>query len=194
MTVVGYARISRDDPSSDRQVDRLRATGCDEVFVDHATGTRQPRPEFAKAIGSLREGDVFVVVNVDRIGRSVAELVGVMATLDALGVAFRSIDEQIDELNAYGRFFFRVTAALARFDEQVGGELHRAETRRRQEARVAQTPKPPVSRRRLDAARQLRAGGASMREAAEHVAVPERVLRRELERDDADRARRQQPD
>ena len=194
MTVVGYARVSRDDPSSEGQAERLRARGCDRVFVDHATGTRQSRPEFAKAIGSLREGDVFVVTAVDRIGRSVAELVGVMATLDALGVAFRSIDEQIDELNAYGRFFFRVTAALARFDEQVGGEPHRAETRRRQEARVAQTPKPPVSRRRLDAARQLRAGGASMREAAEHVAVPERVLRRELERDDADRARRQQAD
>ena len=191
MTVIGYARVSRDDAASDRQEGRLRDTGCDLVFVDHATGARHPRPEFAKAMASLREGDVFVVTNVDRIGRSVAELVGVMATLDARGVAFRSIDDQIDELNAYGRFFFRVTSALARFDEQVGGEPARAETRKRQEARVAQTPKPAVSRRRLDAARQLRADGASMRQAAEHVAVPERVLRRELERDDADRARRQ---
>lgn len=188
MTVVGYARLSRDEPGVDTQVERLRASSCAVVYVDEATGAREPRPQWAAALQALREGDVLVVTTVDRIGRSIADLVAIVAQLDERGVALRSIDDGIDELGPYGRFFFRVMTGLARFDDQIAGEPRRADERRKQEARVVSPHRPAVSRRRLDAARQLRAEGASMRQAAEHVAVPERVLRRELERDDAERA------
>lgn len=92
----GYARVSTNDQKADLQTAALKKAGCEHVFTETASGSSAKWPELKRCLASLRAGDVLVVWKLDRLGRSLSHLVGVLAELQAKGVAFQSLTEAID--------------------------------------------------------------------------------------------------
>ncbi|BBM86648.1 recombinase family protein [Candidatus Uabimicrobium amorphum] len=117
--LIGYARVSTEDQNLDGQVDQLQKIGCEKIFKEHASGTSKDRKELAKAVDQLRKGDTFVVCSLDRLGRSVKQLIEFVNDLKKIGVAFRSIREAIDTETPTGKFFFHVTAAFAELERNL---------------------------------------------------------------------------
>lgn len=116
---IGYARVSTDDQTLDLQRDALTAAGCERLFEDKASGAKADRPGLAEALAFARKGDVLVVWRLDRLGRSLPELVRLVGELDAAGVGFESLTEKIDATTATGRLVFHVFAALAEFERNL---------------------------------------------------------------------------
>lgn len=116
---IGYARVSTDDQTLDLQQDALTAAGCERLFEDKASGAKADRPGLAEALAFARKGDVLVVWRLDRLGRSLTELVRLVGELDAAGVGFESLTEKIDATTAAGRLVFHVFAALAEFERNL---------------------------------------------------------------------------
>lgn len=123
---IGYARVSTDDQHMHLQRDALESAGCEKVFTDTASGAKAARPGLAEALAFARKGDVLVVWRLDRLGRSLPELVRVVGELEAAGVGFESLTERIETGSAAGRLVFHVFAALAEFERRLIVERTRA--------------------------------------------------------------------
>ena len=117
--LVGYARVSTRDQNLDRQIDALDAEGCVRVFSDKKSGKTAVRPELERALDFMRPGDTLVVASLDRLSRSLQDLIGIVAELRRLGVGFRSLHEQLDTTTPGGRLVFHVFAALAEFIREL---------------------------------------------------------------------------
>jgi DNA invertase Pin-like site-specific DNA recombinase len=116
---IGYARVSTDQQTNNPQVDRLKAAGCDRVYTDVITGTAASRPEWDRCLDALRPEDVLVIVRLDRIGRSVRNLIEVVNSLGARGVDLLVLDQSIDTTTPAGKFMFHVLASLAEFERDL---------------------------------------------------------------------------
>src|ERR1017187_2855882 len=99
-TRIGYARVSSDDQNASLQVDALEKAGCIKVFIDHASGSLASRPELDRMLEQLRSGDVVVVWRLDRLGRSLKNLIELVEGLAGRRVGFRSLSESIDTTTA----------------------------------------------------------------------------------------------
>lgn len=117
--LIGYARVSTDDQNASLQVDALKKAGCIKVFTDHASGSKASRPELDRMLDQLRAGDVIVVWRLDRLGRSLKNLIELVEGLADRGVGFRSLSESIDTTTANGRLFFSIMGALAEFERDL---------------------------------------------------------------------------
>ena len=117
--LIGYARVSTQDQNLDLQVKALTKAGCKKVFDDKLSGTRAQRPGLASALATLREGDTLVVWKLDRLGRSVKNLVDLVGELNRQGAQFKSLTDSIDTGTASGRFFFHVMASLAQMEREL---------------------------------------------------------------------------
>jgi len=117
--LVGYARVSTAEQDPALQLDALTSAGCWRVFTDHASGSREDRPELVAALDSLRPGDTLVVWRLDRLGRSLPHLIDTVTALAGRGVGFRSVPEAIDTTTAGGRLVFHLFGALAEFERQL---------------------------------------------------------------------------
>ncbi len=117
--LVGYARVSTAEQDPALQLDALGGAGCWRVFTDHASGSREDRPELVAALDSLRRGDTLVVWRLDRLGRSLPHLIETVTGLRERGVGFRSVTEAIDTTTAGGRLVFHLFGALAEFERQL---------------------------------------------------------------------------
>lgn len=129
----GYARVSKADGSQslDLQVDALRAAGIDQtrIFTDRMSGAKEARPGLAACFRTMRPGDTLVVWKLDRLGRSLRQLIDIISQLDASGVAFKVLTGQgaaIDTTRPEGRFVFAVFAALTEFERELIRERTRA--------------------------------------------------------------------
>ena len=118
-TLIGYARVSTDDQNAQLQTDALKAAGCVKVFTDTASGSLASRPQLDKMIDQLRPGDVVVVWRLDRLGRSLKNLIALVEDLAKAGVGFRSLSESIDTTTANGKLFFSIMGALAEFERDL---------------------------------------------------------------------------
>lgn len=116
---VGYARVSTTDQNPDLQTDALKASGCSQIYQDTASGKNTERPELGYCLKSLRAGDTLVVWRLDRLGRSLGDLVRVVGQLETRGVTFESLTEKIETGSATGRLVFHVFAALAEFERNL---------------------------------------------------------------------------
>jgi DNA invertase Pin-like site-specific DNA recombinase len=118
-THIGYARVSTDDQNASLQEDALKKAGCIRTFTDHARGSKASRPELDRMLDQLRKGDVVIVWRLDRLGRSLKNLIALVEQLAEMGVAFRSLSESIDTTTANGRLFFSIMGALAEFERDL---------------------------------------------------------------------------
>jgi len=117
---VGYARVSTTGQHTDQQEARLRAAGCEKVYVDHGvSGKLAKRPEWDKLLAQLRKGDVLMFTKLDRIGRSVQHLLDVVNLLGERGVDLVALDQPIDTVSPAGRMLFTIMAAVAQFQADL---------------------------------------------------------------------------
>ena len=125
---IGYARVSTDDQNLDLQLDALHKAGIgdDRLYSDTASGKDVERKELAACLKALREGDTLVVWRLDRLGRSLPDLVRIVGELEQKGVSFESLTEKIETGSAAGKLVFHVFAALAEFERNLIRERTRA--------------------------------------------------------------------
>lgn len=116
---IGYARVSTDDQHLDLQRDALTQAGCSVIYEEAVSGKNVARPELNQCCKALREGDTLVVWRLDRLGRSLPDLVTIVADLEQRGVHFESLTEQIETGSAAGKLQFHVFAALAEFERSL---------------------------------------------------------------------------
>jgi DNA invertase Pin-like site-specific DNA recombinase len=119
MALIGYSRISTQDQDASLQNDDLKAAGCRRIFTDTASGSKASRPQLDRMLDHLREGDTVVVWRLDRLGRSLKNLLELVALFDEKAVKFRSIKDSIDTGSANGRLFFSIMGALAQFEKEL---------------------------------------------------------------------------
>ncbi|SDJ49969.1 recombinase family protein [Salipiger marinus] len=124
--LVGYARVSTQDQNPNLQSDALKAAGCEKIFVEKASGAQRERPDLTAALSYMREGDSLVVWKLDRLARSLPQLIETVARLEAQGIGFRSLTEAIDTTTAGGKLVFHIFGALAEFERSVIRERTRA--------------------------------------------------------------------
>ena len=169
--LIGYARVSTQDQNLDLQVKALTKAGCKKVFDDKISGTRAERPGLATALAMLREGDTLVVWKLDRLGRSVKNLVDLVGELHGQGVQFKSLTDSIDTGTASGRFFFHVMASLAQMERELMVErtcagLEAARLLGRKGGRKRQMTDSKVA-----SAKKLLANGVQPRDVAKNLGV-----------------------
>ncbi|MGW5197382.1 recombinase family protein [Streptomyces spiralis] len=116
---IGYGRVSTRDQNPDAQEDALKEAGCDRIFVDKASGKLASRPELDKALIAAREDDQFVVTKLDRLGRSLKNLIDLVDRLKEQKVALVILDQGIDTSTNMGRMFFQILGAIAEFEHAM---------------------------------------------------------------------------
>lgn len=115
---IGYARVSTDDQNPNLQLAALKQAGCQHIFTDKATGAYVKRPELAKCLKALAKDDTLVVWKLDRLGRSLRDLIGLLDDLKARGVAFRSLTEAIDAATP-ARAMWQMVGILAELERSL---------------------------------------------------------------------------
>jgi DNA invertase Pin-like site-specific DNA recombinase len=116
---IGYARVSTDDQHLDLQRDALKKAGCLMIYEEKASGKTANRVELENCLKALRAGDTLVVWRLDRLGRSLPDLVKIVAELEQAGIGFESINEKIETDSATGKLIFHVFAALSEFERNL---------------------------------------------------------------------------
>ncbi|MCA9129177.1 MAG: recombinase family protein [Planctomycetales bacterium] len=153
--LIGYARVSTHDQSLDLQKDALKAAGCEKIIVDVASGSKQERSGIEHLREILRSGDVPVVWRLDRLGRSLKQLIALIEEFESLGVGFRSVTESIDTTSPGGKLFFHIIGALAEFERNIIVERTKAGlSAARARGRLGGTPKK-LSKQQQMLVRQL---------------------------------------
>lgn len=117
--IIGYARVSTQDQNPQLQRDALEEAGCEMLFEERVTGTKGERPELQACLRILRAGDTLVVWKLDRLARSLKDLVELIHDLDERGMGFRSLTEAIDTTSAGGKLVFHIFGALAEFEHSL---------------------------------------------------------------------------
>ncbi len=128
MALVGYARVSTSDQDTGLQVEALKRVGCKKIFQEKASGAQRDRPELAKALEYLREGDVLVVWKLDRLARSLKQLIETVEAMGERGIGFQSLTEKIDTTTPAGVLIFNIFGSLAQFERELIRERTRAVT------------------------------------------------------------------
>lgn len=180
MSTTGYARVSTDDQDPAAQIDALRAAGCDPIFVEHASGATMQRPEWQACNRGLGRGDTLTIVRIDRLGRSLADLMSTLDDLAARGVHFRSLEERIDTSTALGRMFYQLAGAFAEYERTLIRERTCAgiDAARAAGRRIGRPP--ALTNEQRDFARRLRAQGEGVATIARVLEVSPSTIRRTL--------------
>lgn len=116
---IGYARVSTKEQSLDLQKDALTKNGCKRIFSEQISGAKSDRPKLQAMIQQLREGDIIVVWKLDRLGRSLRDLVNLISKFQDMGVGFQSLQDNIDTTTPAGKLTFHLFAALAEFERDI---------------------------------------------------------------------------
>ena len=123
---IGYARVSTADQNLDLQFNALTEYGCTTIYQEKISGKSADRPELKKLLENLRKGDQVVVWKLDRLGRSLRDLVDLVALFHEKDVNFISMHDHIDTTTATGRFTFNIFASLAEFEREIIRERTKA--------------------------------------------------------------------
>lgn len=119
---IGYARVSTQEQNLDRQLDNLKAAGCERIYCEKMTGTKAHRPELDKMKEALRAGDVLVIDSFSRLSRSTKDLLDTVETLTEQGVNIISLKEQLDTTTATGKLMLTMLSALSQFERDLISE------------------------------------------------------------------------
>jgi len=185
--ILGYARVSTQEQSIDLQLDALNKAGCDEVYQEKYSGKSRNRPELEFCLRTLREGDVLVVWKLDRLARSLKDLVDIINELENKRVGFRSITESIDTTTTGGKLVFHIFGALAEFEHNLIRErtiagLAAARARGRKGGRKPSMSKADIRK----AAAMLKDPNITKKEVAAHFKISRITLNKSLDREGFD--------
>ncbi|BBP02557.1 recombinase family protein [Sulfuriferula nivalis] len=169
--LIGYARVSTQDQNLDLQVDALTKAGCKKLFDDKISGNSKERPGLTKALEMLREGDALVVWKLDRLGRSVKNLVDLVSELHKQGIQFKSLTDAIDTGTPSGRFFFHVMASLAEMERELTVERTRAGLEVARKLGRIGGRKRQMTDSKIESAKKLLASGVPPRDVAKNLGV-----------------------
>jgi DNA invertase Pin-like site-specific DNA recombinase len=175
---IGYCRVSTDDQNPDLQLTALKRAGCRTIFTDKATGAHVKRPELERCLQTLNAGDVLVVWKLDRLGRSLRDLIGLLDDLKTRGVVFRSLTESIDTATPTGRAMWQMIGILAELERSLIQERTKAGRAAAVARGVKLGRKPKLSPHQVAHARKLLDQG----ERPAHVAHLFKVSWRTVER------------
>lgn len=182
MKLVGYARVSTVEQNLDLQIAALKAGGCAEIFTDHGlSGADFQRPGLRKALRQLRRNDMLVVWRLDRLGRSLVDLIQTVTGLSRRGCDFRSLTESIDTSSSAGRLVFHMMAAMAEFERAIISERTKAgmEAARARGSRIGR--RPSMTNEQIEAARHaVESDLQSIAEVAARYGVHPKTLARVL--------------
>ncbi len=184
--MIGYGRVSTEDQHLDAQIDALKAAGCERVFTDKLSGKLAQRPELDAALDYLRHGDVLVITKLDRLGRSLRNLIELVLMLEARGVDLRVLDQDINTKGPSGKLMFHVIGAMAEFERDMISERTRdglaaARARGRKGGR-----RPKLNAAKVETARKLYAEKRmTVAEIADVVGCARSTLYRALNEDAA---------
>jgi DNA invertase Pin-like site-specific DNA recombinase len=117
--LLGYARVSTQDQDATAQIAALRVAGCELIFQEKASGGRWDRPELHRLLGQLRKGDVLVVWKLDRLSRSLKDVLSLMEKIAQAGAGFRSLTEVIDTTSPAGRMMMQIVGTFAEFERAM---------------------------------------------------------------------------
>ncbi len=177
--IIGYARVSTDDQSLDAQTDTLTAAGAGKLFADKISGSKRERPELARMLEQLREGDVVTVTKYDRMARSLKDLLEIVEVIRERGAGFRSLAEDIDTTTPAGRLVFHVFASIAQFErERIAERTKEGLESARKRGRIGGRP-PALSSAQKDEVRRMRdKEQRAISEIARLFKVSDRTIRR----------------
>jgi DNA invertase Pin-like site-specific DNA recombinase len=160
MTIYGYARVSTDGQTLASQDAQLHTAGCAKVYSEKVSGARTDRPELAKVLRRLGEGDVLMVTRLDRLARSTRDLLNILDTIGKAGAGFKSLaDTWADTTTAHGRLMLTVLGGLAEFERELI-TARTGEGRKRAKARGVRFGRPPslTAHQRQEAIQRLAEG------------------------------------
>lgn len=178
---IGYARVSTQDQDLSLQRDALSHAGCTGIYEEKISGKTADRPELSQCLKALRTGDTLVVWRMDRLGRSLKDLVEIVTSLETKGVHFKSLSEKIETGTATGRLMFHVFASMAEFERNLISErtlagLSAARARGRVGGR-----KPSLSEKDKEHARTLLLNPkVTVEEVAQHFGVSRQTIYRQV--------------
>jgi len=180
---IGYARVSTEDQSLDLQIDALKRWQCDKIFTDRASGANCDRSGYKDALGALQPRDTLVVWRLDRLARSMWELVETVKNLNECEINFLSLCEYIDTSSAFGELILHLMGALAHFERALIIERTRAGMAAAKARGVTFGRKPAVDEMMLKEARFLIRYGMSVTDAATQLGIGSSTLYRYLQAD-----------
>jgi len=181
----GYARVSTEDQNPAMQLAALKKDGCKTVFKDEVTGAHVNRPALARCLKKLETGDTLVVWKLDRLGRSLRDLITMLDDFKHRGVKFRSLTEAIDTETPTGRAMWQMIGVLAELERSLIAERTRAGVKAAQKRGVKFGQKPKLTPDRLAHARKLINQGTRPTDAAKIMDVSRATLYRALQREAA---------
>ena len=177
---IGYCRVSTDDQNPDLQLTALKRAGCKRLFTDKATDAHIKRPELGKCLKTLKAGDTLIVWKLDRLGRSLHDLIGLLDDLKTRGVAFRSVTESIDTATPTGRAMWQMVGILAELERSLIQERTKAGRTAAQARGVKMGRKPLLTAQQVAHARKLIEQGEHHNTVARSLGVSRRTLYRAL--------------
>ena len=124
--LIGYARVSTADQNLDLQTDALKKASCEKLYCDKISGVKADRPGLTQALEVARAGDTLVIWRLDRLGRSIKDLIQISETLKARSIALKSLQEGIDTTTSTGQLMFNLLAVLAEFEKNLINERSKA--------------------------------------------------------------------
>ena len=124
--LIGYARVSTNDQNLDLQTDALKKASCEKLYCDKISGVKADRPGLTQALEVARAGDTLVIWRLDRLGRSIKDLIQISETLKARSIALKSLQEGIDTTTSTGQLMFNLLAVLAEFEKNLINERSKA--------------------------------------------------------------------
>lgn len=178
--LIGYARVSKGDDQSNRaQIKALTDAGCERAFEEEASGGRWERPQLHRMLDQLRKGDTVVVWKLDRLSRSLKDVLHLMERIEEAGAGFRSLTEAIDTTTPAGRMLMQMIGSFAEFERAMIRERTTAGlAQARAEGRVGGRRKKLDQKKRLEIAESVLSGRKSGAEMARLYDISEPTVSR----------------
>src|SRR6202795_2154581 len=165
---IGYARVSTDDQHTENQIEQLTKAGCERIYEEHASGGRWDRPELQDCLKHIRKGDTLVVWKLDRLTRSLSDLLRILAKVDEAGAGFRSLTESIDTTQPAGRLMMNMLGSFNQFEREIIKERTKLGLMRaRANGRIGGGRYKLSTIQKAEAIKMIRAGEKSQAEIAE---------------------------
>src|SRR5229473_5712239 len=178
----GYARVSTEDQNPALQLAALKKAGCGKIVKDERTGATTKRPALLRCLKPLQDGDTLTVWKLDRLARSLRDLIAILEDFDKRGIHFRSLTQEINTATPGGKLIYHIFGALAEFERGLIIERTREGMKAARARGIKSGPPPKLTRQQTDHARQLIEEGQRREEVADLFKVSRSTLYRALDR------------